>query len=607
MKLEDIFENLLFEATPEQIYDSYYKDIPYDMFVKLVSTDPTTKVSGDKIQKIGKYAKLIINMFKSNNLKIEDLPKANEYLSYVYKHQTPIDVQKINNLSDLYDVVKRFYATETKELSAILSALDESEYKKIFEGEKWIIYSPLSEKSACYLGVNTQWCTTWGSKSLNPSYKDRTNYYERYNSSGPLYVIINKNNVDEKYQFHFESKQFMNRDDNQIKTGEFLDMNEELRNFFFPSFTNDDLPEEQTNKQLDRINVLSTSDASELTKKIISKTATNNLLALSIMNEDLDKVNELIKDSQMTSIIQIDRGRIEFELDKLTGEMEEVDNTINYYNYDIQDSYSRLSDDVDGWDEEHFNGELETLFKEYHEGNAETLKRDYGILNYEQFKNEFFDNFKNDEKIKDEFVDSYVEKSRANYEAKCEEYVSDIENYIVFTGGYKGEYSVELNIGHFLIFLIKKGIKSIPNELYDNVSDVINNYIEDYNVQTEYEGVYDFESVAPTYEDLEDKINSHFDNLFENYEVTKECGKLRLILNDVIEKLFKGSDRFENEHVLVQIDNSKINCETGSIDVIYVNKDTNKQFQGPVKVENLSTYVTNYSLFESVVNFKNLI
>ena len=49
---------------------------------------------------------------------------------------------------------------------------------------------------------NTQWCTA----------ADGNNQFNYYNSQGPLYININKAD-NEKYQFHFESDQFMDETD----------------------------------------------------------------------------------------------------------------------------------------------------------------------------------------------------------------------------------------------------------------------------------------------------------------------------------------------------------------------------------------------------------
>jgi hypothetical protein len=61
--------------------------------------------------------------------------------------------------------------------------------------------------------------------------------------------------------------------------------------------------------------------------------------------------------------------------------------------------------------------------------------------------------------------------------------------------------------------------------------------------------------------------------------------------------LFKGNDRFENDHAKVIIRSTHIDCEKGTVKIDFVNKDNNQVFYNrDVKVENLPKYCTNYEL-----------
>jgi uncharacterized CHY-type Zn-finger protein len=61
--------------------------------------------------------------------------------------------------------------------------------------------------------------------------------------------------------------------------------------------------------------------------------------------------------------------------------------------------------------------------------------------------------------------------------------------------------------------------------------------------------------------------------------------------------LFKGNDRFENDHAKVIIRSTHIDCEKGTVKIDFVNKDNNQVFYNrDVKVENLPKYATNYEL-----------
>lgn len=605
MRILNIVESILLEATPDEIYNAYYKDIPYDVFTQIAMSDPGTLKSDNQLKKIGKYTKLLLTMFKRNNLKTEDLPKATEYLTYVYKHQLGLDNNKVKTLSDLYDIVKPYYTKNTKDLGDVLKALSSEDYKKVFQDDNWTIFIPLTEKGACYLGVNTEWCTTWGPMSLNPDYKDRTNHFGHHNQRGPLYIIINNSNLNEKYQFHFETKQYMDVNDKRIDTAKFLGNNKDVRNFFFPSFVNPNLGEEEISRQIDRMSVLSDADSTDLIEIVLEKVSETNELISAIVNRNEGKINELIQDESLRNDVEIVREKITFTFDKLGNELESVESVISYYESDKYYSGDRIYDDVSNEDDDYTKERLEKFFTQYYEENKDTLKVSYGIVNYEQFKNEFFPDFSESGKINEEIYDKFVSLNYASYEQKCQEAIDDIEKYISFsTTGYRGEKEVELPIGYFLLFLAKKNISSINN----NLEEILEEYVSFHNVQTEYEGIYDYGWTEVKYDDVKNEIESYFENIFDNYEGVQECTKLRLMLSDFIEKLFKGSYRFENEHVLVQIDNNgKVDCEDGTVDIIYLNKDTNKQFQGAVKIENLPTYVTNYSLFESVVSFKRFI
>jgi len=132
MKILSLIESIILEATPDEIYNSYYSDIPRDTFNEIIISDPQTKSNDRGIQRIGKYAKLLINLFRKKTLKIEDLPRAKEYLEYVYKHSIALDSNKIKSLNDLYDVVKGYYAKDTRDLSSIISALDEKIHRVNF-------------------------------------------------------------------------------------------------------------------------------------------------------------------------------------------------------------------------------------------------------------------------------------------------------------------------------------------------------------------------------------------------------------------------------------------------------------------------------------------
>lgn len=606
MKFSDLLESLLLEATPDEIYNSYYKDIPRDEFNQIVMADPISVSNESGLKRIGKYAKLLINLYRKKGLKLEDLPRAKEYLEYVYKHSISLDANKIKSLTDLYDVVKGYYAKDTTDLNSIISALNEKEFRKVYQGEKWSVFTPLTEKASCYLGVNTEWCTTWGSQSLNPKHKDRGSLFARYHSQGPLYIIISNSNVNEKYQFHFESKQYMDRDDRRINVTEFLNNNEDIKNLFFPSLVSDDVSNEMVRTQISRLNALDEDDAGILVNKLVTKSAPDNELIMALISKDEDKVGELITDEDVYQF-EIDGENLVISFsNSYGGPLRTTQETHSYYYSEANSGYDMLWDRMNNEDSDYMKDTLSHYLEEYYKENESELKSSHGYQNYEQFKTDHYDNFVENDNMWDEYSSYFVDKNARFYEDAAQLEVDAIEKYIDFDHSYRGKETVIIRIPYLLLFLVKKGYKKIDGkDLY--MTDLLAEYVSEYDIDNDYEGIWDYQQEDVKYDELKPAIEKYFDDVLENNEGMKRCSELRGVLNNTMQQVFKGQTYIDNDEFMVRIPSLKIDCDKESINVYYYNKKTGERFDGPVKVENLASFASNYKLFESVLNIKNLL
>ncbi len=608
MKFELIIEDLLNELSGTEIYNKYYSKIPYDEFKSIVDSDPQTTVGGDGvIARLGKYAKLLLNMYQKGGLRLEDLEKAKEYLGYVYSHKIPVEINKINELGDLYNVVKDYIAKDTKSLSEILKVLSQDEFKVLHNGEGWYVFQPLTEKAACYLGVNTEWCTTWGPYSLNKKNKDRGNLYQRYAKDGPLFIMINKSDQNDKYQFHFESKQYMDKDDRRIDTSEFLRNKIELRNFFFPSFLGE-VSNDELQLELKRIDVLPEEDGTELIKKSVGQI--DNPLINAILNEDEVALEQLIVSDELNGSVEISGGRLVIPVSDLKEDTQSLYDVISYYEYEVNNGWQFVYDDmrdrgIDEYEEEH----LLKFFTDYYEANSSELGGSLGIKNFEQFHKMFFDNYKSNDNIQEDFWTDIADESYQNYEAANESELNTFKNLIEFEYGYE----ISISIVSVVKFLIRKNITQINDENGTSLWSFMDGYIDANNLPTEYERIYDFSINYPKYGEnnsLTKRTNELFEEYMDNSEATHHCAKLRQTLNDVMDKFFKNSTTFENEHIRVRLKSTEINCVNGTVKVEYTNKDTGETYGGwrsnsdTVKVDNLASLVTNYKLFENLIKFK---
>ena len=228
----------------------------------LMMSDPTTKQdleSGEQeIKKVGAYSQWIIKQWMGLQQKadevyaygsnewgvkleqlqeqfMEDLYKTTEDLQKFHRFKSQIaqekrDINKITSVDELYDLTKGFsleQATTTKADRVLKDA------EMVYDGPNWEILIPQSEEASCHYGANTRWCTAGSSN----------NYFDHYSKQGPLYIITNKKDPTDKYQFHFESNQFMDKEDRTVPLSPFLNARPDLKEYFkemFKVFLNKD-------------------------------------------------------------------------------------------------------------------------------------------------------------------------------------------------------------------------------------------------------------------------------------------------------------------------------------------------------------------------------
>ena len=280
--LEQSRFELLFDALTKTSKDKEGNKIKpkltKDEFIALVNADPTTRTnnvdmsSADSKElakvKAGKFVQWLIKNYLTPTTErqpgdngydrevaqvketfMEDLYKVTEDLTKFerFKNRLPQDMRDINKLtpSTLYNAVKDFdltLATTTK--AERKSAPVHPGAKLLYQGPTWTIIKikekgAIGKEAACFYGgfnKETRWCTSAPGLS----------YFDRYIKDGPLYVIYKTDDTEvspetglpkERYQFHFPSSQFMDKDDHSIDLVKFLNgPMSELKDFFKPEF-----------------------------------------------------------------------------------------------------------------------------------------------------------------------------------------------------------------------------------------------------------------------------------------------------------------------------------------------------------------------------------
>lgn len=162
------------------------------------------------------YVPWIIRMYtNSPSLKFEDavskvFDPLIKFFKLVQKKQIPApnnDIGRVKDLATLVQLVDQFPDVEDKDKDA-----DRGQAKAYYEDDQLRIIVPEDKTAACYYGQGTRWCTA----STN------NNMFDRYNKDGAMYIILPKKPAytGEKYQFHFETKQFMDEKDHRVNLKE---------------------------------------------------------------------------------------------------------------------------------------------------------------------------------------------------------------------------------------------------------------------------------------------------------------------------------------------------------------------------------------------------
>ena len=598
MKLIETLIDLIVEAAPEQIYQKYYSDIDRNMFIRIISLDPASKVDGDEegeIKKIGRYSKLLLKMFKEGNLKPEDFPKAKDYLSLVYKHQVPVDMNSIKNLGDLFGKVEKYYSSETSNVYDLVGLLSKDDYELLMSGEKWIIYTPKSEKAAAYLGTGTEWCTAWGPYSTNTNYRDRKNHFSQHNSKGLLYVMINRDDSTDKYQFHFETEQFMDKNDRKIDTGQFFENHPEVTAYFYPSLYDET---EVDSNELDKLKYLGSSQTDILVSRAIGES--DNPLVRVLVNEDGDELVENLKtnfinDDNLESIEwNFREDIIEFQLHNVDDDdLTQCSETSRQYTYD-SDSYSDHSEylrsDItsmgdDDWYEEQIGGVL----KEYYE-KVVVLP---GVNSYERYR-ELMSDYWDD--IIGDYADEYAYLNEDSVRTAAQTELNNIERLIRVNETFIGISPAQL-----ALFIQKEGITEM-----NDLDSLFGAFVSFHNLDFEYENpMWNMNLDYPTLKDMETHLEGYTTNLEEELSQTPECleGKDKLL--DIRKKFFNGGNYYNREDLRIEL-KSGFDCETKTVDIIMNSLDKSnedvqnwKRYSGKVDLERLVVYITNEKLFES--------
>lgn len=189
----------------------------------------------DNNQTTLEHGQWICNLYASGNLTFEDASKIPNALKKFDSLQRFLQIKDINHyktlpilataLRDVEDLANKHTQKKQEEIDTKSKLW--SEIDTVYKCSSATIYIPKTEEASCFLGKGTEWCTAAVTSH---------NYFEDYNSKGPLYIIfINENDSKGrqiKYQFHLQDDQYMDVNDSEIILKDFYNKYPDIKKFF---------------------------------------------------------------------------------------------------------------------------------------------------------------------------------------------------------------------------------------------------------------------------------------------------------------------------------------------------------------------------------------
>jgi hypothetical protein len=555
------------------------------------------------------------------------LVEATRYLAIVYNKNLSIDIKNIKQISDLYDIVKNYIVSIETPIKEILKELPKDSYKLLHNGEKWVVFRPLTEKAAAWLGVGSSWCTTWGKYSLDPAYKSRSNLFTTYNYA-PIYIMIDKSDEKHKYQFQFKKDEFRDVRDGMINVKGFFIKHDELREFYFPLLLDKEgiFTEEE---QFDRINALSDKFASKLNEVRIERlveSGISNPIALAFAKNDT--YDQLTEDDEEEGIIPLISDR---NLDDITYDGSNIDFELRtpcsgkVGNYSSIGSLKERISHLEGQkrdndltdsiynDRYDFAETLENYVSDYFEKNSSDIKyMNYNFITLDAFKRYFLTIINNKkskyfDKIFEKYSDKTYDATISGYNGAIENELDSIKKYAFITesGYYSRTQVLSVNSYEFIQYVNKQRIKQITD-----FCQLFESYIDDADIVTD-EWYVEYDTIYPSDEDmhpiiadvLEDFIMEEFGSVDEpNAEIVK----IRIKLVEILEKYFNENTEYNwkyNDYPqifngsLVKIYlNPQIDFDDSTVKIILIDKKTKNEYTGNMPIDELYNTMFNYKL-----------
>lgn len=242
---EERVSSLILEGKdPIELLKYKFQNIPTEAIEKLVSIDPTKKKSmtqwvckqwdsekdtiiadlnNGKLEKLFQYSK------EHPDVQLKNIPSVEEGIKmYVGETDDENADSVLGKSTEPYTFIKNLGKDVESDLA--------NDFDIVYKDSVWIIAVPNTYEAACKLGEGMKWCTANAFGHGEDYYKEYLSkggkYYVNFDLSKGQHGVVNKLEYPyTRYQFHFESNQFMNSHDDPV-TFDDIDLPDGAREFY---------------------------------------------------------------------------------------------------------------------------------------------------------------------------------------------------------------------------------------------------------------------------------------------------------------------------------------------------------------------------------------
>lgn len=248
MLYEDFEYQILNEGKdPVELIKYKFQGLPSDAVDLVLEIDPTKKKT---------YSFWALTQAKDNDeldllYELIENGKLKQIFDYYQEHKESQlkDVKSLSDAAKLHASNDDTVLSKSNEPKTYLENLGQevdselaNDFDIVYEDDSWLIAVPNTYEAECKLGENMKWCTANGFNHGGRSYYDK--YLDDYEHS-KYYVNFDKTQQEtakldhtqaktypyKRYQFHFESNQFMDKNDNSVNLSE-INLTEGAKDFY---------------------------------------------------------------------------------------------------------------------------------------------------------------------------------------------------------------------------------------------------------------------------------------------------------------------------------------------------------------------------------------